>query len=306
MGFLQGGAFRLFRVAGINVFLHWTWILGALYVVKWGENDPGKIALNAAVYVTLFAIVLLHEFGHAFACRSVGGLAERIILWPLGGIAFASPPPRPGAVLWTIAAGPLVNVALLPVTWGAFAAASAAGWEQTNAAVFNYLFAVAQVNTGLLIFNLLPVYPLDGGQIFQSLLWFAVGQANSLRIAGVIGLLIGGLFTVGLGYVGDWFGLALALFVTMQAWNGVKRGNMIAKLESLPRREGLRCPNCHNSPVIGEFWLCQGCRQPFDIFERHGLCPRCGHQARHAPCPHCGRLGPIGAERGGSVEATLV
>ena len=66
-------------------------------------------------YLALFVIVLLHEFGHALACRQVGGQADQIVLWPLGGVAYVAPPPRPGATLWSIAAGPLVNVVLVPV-----------------------------------------------------------------------------------------------------------------------------------------------------------------------------------------------
>ena len=57
----------------------------------------------------------MHEFGHALACRQVGGKANQIMLWPLGGVAYVSPPQRPGAMLWSIAAGPLVNVVLVPV-----------------------------------------------------------------------------------------------------------------------------------------------------------------------------------------------
>lgn len=305
MGFLQGGAFRLFRVAGIDVFLHWSWILIAVYVIESGQNDAREIALAAAVYVTTFAIVLLHEFGHAFACRSVGGLAEQIILWPLGGIAFSMPPPRAGAVLWTIAAGPLVNVALLPVTWGAVAIAGHFGLQQTHAGAFDYLSYVAQVNTALLLFNLLPVYPLDGGQIVQSLLWFAVGRANSLRIAGSIGMAIGALVAVASLLLGELFLMVMALFVTLQAWNGIRQGNFIRELEALPRREGLHCPSCHESPVVGEFWSCPRCRQAFDIFERNGFCPHCGHRAKQAICPHCGRVGPLGGQAEPEVEAQL-
>ena len=66
-------------------------------------------------YLALFVIVLVHEFGHALACRQVGGQANQIVLWPLGGVAYVAPPPRPGATLWSIAAGPLVNVVLAPV-----------------------------------------------------------------------------------------------------------------------------------------------------------------------------------------------
>src|SRR5207248_8681913 len=75
----------------------------------------GSLTWNVLEYLALFLIVLMHEFGHALACRQVGGKADRIVLWPLGGVAYVDPPQRPGATLWSIAAGPLVNVALMPV-----------------------------------------------------------------------------------------------------------------------------------------------------------------------------------------------
>src|SRR5437667_12799407 len=79
-----------------------------------GRRYP-SIAWNIAEYLTLFLIVTLHEFGHALACRQVGGTANRIVLWPLGGATYMSPPPRPDATLWCSAARPLVNVDLPPV-----------------------------------------------------------------------------------------------------------------------------------------------------------------------------------------------
>src|SRR5690349_10939252 len=111
----ERGSFRLFRVAGIEVFLHWTWFLLAAYgVQRWSEEFSSPIW---AIYLFLgsFALVTMHELGHALACRQTGGRADRIVLWPLGGIAFVRPPHRAGAMLWTIAAGPLVNVVLFPI-----------------------------------------------------------------------------------------------------------------------------------------------------------------------------------------------
>src|SRR5580692_5032163 len=116
MNSLAGGSFRLFRVAGIQVYLHWSWLVVAYVEIVSRANRYQSMAWNVIEYLALFGIVLLHEFGHALACRSVGGQANRIMLWPLGGVAFVQPPPRPGAVLWSIAAGPLVNVVLLPIT----------------------------------------------------------------------------------------------------------------------------------------------------------------------------------------------
>src|ERR1700720_381954 len=112
---MRGGVLRLFRFAGIDVFLHFSWFLvAAIFMTDYMRRFQSPV-WGVLEYVAIFVIVLIHEFGHALACRQVGGVANRIILWPLGGIAFVNPPRRPGAYLWSIAAGPLVNVALFPI-----------------------------------------------------------------------------------------------------------------------------------------------------------------------------------------------
>src|SRR5207245_5770005 len=121
------GSFRLFQLAGVEVFLHWSWFVVALIEINTRSREYSSFVWNALEYLALFAIVLMHEFGHALACRQVGGQANRIVLWPLGGVAYVQPPPRPGALLWSIAAGPLVNVVLVPITGMAFVLAHAAG-----------------------------------------------------------------------------------------------------------------------------------------------------------------------------------
>jgi Zn-dependent protease len=107
---IRQGSIHLFRVRGVDVFLHWSWFLVAAIEIETRKGIYGSILWNVYEYVALFAIVLLHEFGHAMACRQVGGTANQIVLWPLGGVAYVKPPQRPGATLWSIAAGPLVNV----------------------------------------------------------------------------------------------------------------------------------------------------------------------------------------------------
>src|SRR5689334_24223445 len=115
MGSIRKGSVHLFRFAGVDVFLHWSWFLVALFEINARSGRYSSVAWNAAEYLALFAVVLLHEYGHALACRQVGGNADHIVLWPLGGVAYVDPPPRPGATLWSITAGPLVNVVLLLV-----------------------------------------------------------------------------------------------------------------------------------------------------------------------------------------------
>src|ERR1700682_92882 len=109
------GSIRLFRFSEIDVFLHWSWFLLAFYEINARKGMYSSIGWNVAEYLALFLIVTLHEFGHSLACRQVGGQANQIVLWPLGGVAYVNPPQRPGATLWSIAAGPLVDVVLVPI-----------------------------------------------------------------------------------------------------------------------------------------------------------------------------------------------
>src|SRR5271168_757344 len=113
------GSFRLFRLLGVDVSLHWSWFLIALIEIQARRGIYSSPLWNVLEYLGFFLIVLAHEFGHSLACRRVGGTADRILLWPFGGVAYVNPPQRPGAMLWSIAAGPLVNVALIPVLAGA-------------------------------------------------------------------------------------------------------------------------------------------------------------------------------------------
>ena len=167
---LQNGSVRLFRFAGIDLFLHWSWFLVAAYEINGRTRTYSSLTWNFLEYLSLFLIVMLHEYGHALACRQVGGNANRIVLWPLGGVAYVDPPPRPGATLWSIAAGPLVNVALLPILTGLGFLSRDLGWAAAMPNAHALLRAVWFMNLSLLIFNMLPIYPLDGGQILRALL----------------------------------------------------------------------------------------------------------------------------------------
>lgn len=214
------GAIRLFRFSGIQVYLHFSWFIVAAYQLTGRLHNYNAPIFAVYEYVALFAIVLLHEFGHALACRQTGGHADRIVLWPLGGIAFVDPPRRPGAVLWSIAAGPLVNVALVPVLEVLLIFAGNAGWYFDAPDTYQLLRTIRMINYGLLIFNLLPVYPLDGGQILRALLWFPLGEIRSLQIASVVGLIGGAaLAALALYAWSIWTGV-LAFFILSRAIAG--------------------------------------------------------------------------------------
>lgn len=207
-------SFPLFRVPqwipgirGIFVRIHILYIVIAASEL-FGANRAGSIGLNyvATMLGVLFIIVLLHEFGHCLACRLVGGRADQILIWPLGGLAMCSPPHRWKAALITTIGGPGVNVILFPVFALALVAAGAS-WSEV---IFNpfspgpvmrtvyelggnwlaWLWAAHYMNLVLLAFNIvLPMYPMDGGRIVQELLWWRIGYKRSMTISVNIGLL---------------------------------------------------------------------------------------------------------------------
>jgi Zn-dependent protease len=289
----QQGSFRLFRLAGIQVYLHWTWFLVAAYMISSRLGEYSSPLWNVLEYVSLFAIVLLHEFGHALACRQTGGYAEQIVLWPLGGVAFVQPPQRPGATLWSIAAGPLVNVVLLPLLGGMLLLASAAGFHSETTDLGRYLTVLFVINGIMLAFNLLPVYPLDGGQIVWALLWFLMGRARALLVASTIGIVgVFGLFLLALYMRSAWF-FIMSVFILLNCWRALLQARQMAKVEAAPRHTDYICPDCGTVPPAGPYWLCARCGRPFDTFATDGTCPHCMTNYETATCPHCRHLLPL-------------
>lgn len=288
------GTFRIFRVAGIEVSLHWAWLVVALFEIQSRKGSYSSPLWNALEYGALFVIVTLHEFGHALACRSVGGVADRIVLWPLGGVAFVRPPQRPGAVLWSIAAGPLVNVVLVPALFGLLFWARTQGLRTSSPDLYGLLRATNFVNLGLLIFNLLPIYPLDGGQILRALLWWPLGRANSLMAASVLGILgLAGLAALGVlsGSLWTWL---IVLYAAGRCVAGFKEARALREIAAAPRREGFACPACRAAPPALALWQCERCGTGFDTFEAGAACPRCGTTFEVTSCPDCGERRPIG------------
>ena len=289
------GAFKIFSLAGIGVFVHWSWFLVAVYSVQFRTHEYSSMIWNVLEYLSLFGIVLTHEFGHQLACRSVGGITHDIVLWPLGGVAYVNPPQRPGAQLWSIAAGPLVNVALVPVLSVLVSVTSHLGWYDSHPDAYELIHNVWIINLVLLIFNMMPVYPLDGGQILRSLLWFVFGRANSLLAASVIGFIgVAGLIGVAILMQSVWLGI-MAAFILMNCWGGLKQARALAKIAKIPRREGFACPSCKTAPPLGELWRCGQCRQGFDTFLTQGVCPHCGTQFNATQCLDCGTTAPFAA-----------
>ena len=206
----------LVRISGIVVRIHVLFLAFVLVMLmkSMSYTDPISTALpmTAIGLAVLFVIILAHEFGHCIACRMHGGSADEILMWPLGGLASCVPQHRAKAHLWTAIGGPLVNVGLIAVLtpwigvmygqWFGLAIPNPLDlqrilnkpedgeWANFVLLLTNYLA------WALLLFNLIPVFPLDGGRILQALLWKRMGYTTSMRAAcrtGLIGAIVIGL-----------------------------------------------------------------------------------------------------------------
>ena len=174
--------FRLWKWLGIEVrisLLLVIWmVMDGLYFLR---EYHGLSWSSAFLYwgmssLFLFTIVLLHEYGHCFAGRAVGGSAERIVLWPLGGLALVDAPHSPRPQFIVAAGGPAVNVAIflimLPyIIWGGGDFSSyflRAGLDPSLPQVHWFASMFFAINLDLFIFNLLPAYPMDGGRMLHT------------------------------------------------------------------------------------------------------------------------------------------
>lgn len=169
-----------------------------------------------------------------------------------------------------------------------------AGWGDALPNLQRFLWMLAFINAGMLIFNLLPVYPLDGRQILRSLLWFFLGRARSLMVTAVVGLAgVAGLLAFAAFSRSIWLGI-LSVFVLLSCWRGLLAARMLSRLDQAPHRAGFACPACHAAPPTGAFWLCRHCRTRFDTFATGAICPRCQARFEVTACLQCGASRPMG------------
>jgi Zn-dependent protease len=196
---------------GIQVRLHASMILFAALILVL-PSSVGGFSNSITLNLVLFSVVLLHEFGHCFASRWVGGDPREIILTPIGGLAMADAPHRPGATFITVLGGPAVNALICLVAGIALAlmGMSVLPWNLFNlhqgmvpdANWLAYgLWFVFLVSWALLLFNLWPIFPLDGGQLLQAALWWKIGYYKATLFACVTGM-IGAVLMAMVGLAG--------------------------------------------------------------------------------------------------------
>lgn len=238
----------LYTAWGIRVRIHLLFVVVIIVQLIWSiPRSNGGWPFMLIGMTTLFVLVLLHEYGHCFACRMVGGSADRILMWPLGGLASCHPPHDWRSSLITTAGGPAVNAALLPVLGGAMWALAGLGavffnpFEPQNVLVslryrdgtLSYwlvaLWWAYYLNLILLAFNVLvPMYPMDGGRMLQEILWRRIGYRRATSIAATVGLAVAGVMFVVAMTGGETTLLAIALFGGVYCWMEKRRLSLIA------------------------------------------------------------------------------
>jgi Zn-dependent protease len=191
------------RYFGIDVRLHWSLALLVLWQVG-SSLGHGMPAWWLPILIVIpFVSILLHEFGHSFMARLVGGESSLIVMWMFGGLAMCSYPSSPGRQFAVSAAGPLVTFmifALCTLTVGQGTSIVGALNFDTPVSMFEsigkfVLSDAAQFNLAILLFNLLPCYPMDGGKMFQAALWPLTGVRRATWITIIASYVcIAGLF----------------------------------------------------------------------------------------------------------------
>jgi Zn-dependent protease len=214
-----GGSITLFHVRGIRVAVDWSWFFVLFLVIFWlssfygnvlGESSSSSAAFGLAVLSAagFFGSIVLHELGHAFAARRNGIGISSIQLWIFGGMARMDRESESPATEFKVAvAGPLVTFAIVVVL--TVTGLVAIGWEEFRrsalvesdtgvSGVWAMVAWLASINLLVLVFNLLPAFPMDGGKIVRAIAWWRTGDRNAAtRFAANLGRVFAYVFIGG-------------------------------------------------------------------------------------------------------------
>jgi Zn-dependent protease/predicted transcriptional regulator len=234
-------AWKIGRLAGIDVYMHATFLLlvGFIVVASWVEShNVARTLLGVFFVLVIFGCIILHELGHALAARRYGIRTRDIVLLPIGGVArLERMPDDPNQELLVALAGPAVNVL---IALGLFGVLASLGHFPTLRQVAtiswtgrDFLPSLMAVNVWLVLFNLIPAFPMDGGRVLRALLAKRMDYTDATQAAAHIGQAIALVF----GFVGlffDPFLLFIALFVWMGASGEAGMVQMRTSLGGIP------------------------------------------------------------------------
>lgn len=239
---------KIARIAGIDVYMHLTFLLllGWIGYEYYRPRQSVEDAVWGIVFIlTIFATVVLHELGHALAARRYGIETRDITLLPIGGVARLERMPRdPWQELVVAVAGPLVNVVIAAgLAVGILATGGSLLPEATTPENSLFVGTFAQrllmVNVFLVVFNLIPAFPMDGGRVLRAFLAMNMDYAQATQVAAVIGQGIAFLFAMAGLFTPNFLLLFIALFVWMGAAGEASVAQLQAAIEGIPVRRAM-------------------------------------------------------------------
>jgi Zn-dependent protease/CBS domain-containing protein len=213
----MGGSFKIGRFSGIDVRVHWTFLLLLAFFAFLGYRTSGSLAgalTPTATIVALFVCVVLHEFGHSLVAQRLGLVVRSITLLPIGGVSnLETLPEKPSDEVKITLAGPLVNVVLAPIFFGVGLLLGAEPRVPTDlftgiGSIGQFFFYLGYLNVVLAVFNLIPAFPLDGGRVLRGALATRLGALRATEISSRVGQLFALAFFL-IGLFGGNFVLAL-------------------------------------------------------------------------------------------------
>ena len=231
-------SWKLGEFRGIGVYMHATFLIliGFIVLSHWSSGSSvGKTLEGVGFILALFACVVLHEFGHALTAARFGIKTRDITLLPIGGLArLERMPDKPLQELWVALAGPAVNVVIAAALFVLLQFTSAwAPLEQLSVASGPFLQRLMVVNVILVVFNMLPAFPMDGGRVLRALLATRLEYTRATQIAASIGQSMALVFGF-LGFFYNPFLMFIALFVWIGAAQEASMALMKSSLAGIP------------------------------------------------------------------------
>jgi Zn-dependent protease/predicted transcriptional regulator len=233
-------SFRIGRLAGIDIYLHFTFLILLAWVGISTFTATSSLAaalLGLLFIAALFTIVVLHELGHALAARRYGIETRDITLLPIGGLArLARIPEKPQQELVVALAGPAVNVVLAVAIYIGLQLFKGLS-PMENAARFggDFISQLFYVNVMLAAFNLLPAFPMDGGRVLRALLAMRMDYVRATQIAAMMGQGIAVIFIlIGLFSPNSFMLIFIGLFVWLGASQEAGMAQMRSALATIP------------------------------------------------------------------------
>ncbi len=225
---MMGGSFKIGRVFGIDVKVHWSFFLLLAFFGYLAFRDSGSLVnalVTVGIVVALFFCVLLHEYGHSLVAIRLGSEVQDITLLPIGGLArMKSLPERPIDEVKVAVAGPLVNVVLAPIFFGLAVLFGGNLSLPTDIisgvdSLGQVFVALGTINIALVVFNMIPAFPMDGGRVLRGLLATRLGAVRATEISSTIGQGFAILFIL-VGFLGQNFLLAIVGFFVFLGASG--------------------------------------------------------------------------------------